>query len=414
MNPLQSSQSAEINVIFLIADISGYTRFIVSNEKEMAHSQIIIRDLINTILEEIKSPMQLIRLEGDALFLYIDKDDPLVRWELVKATLLERLIDFFRVFSNKISELTLHKICNCNACNNVEKLKLKIVAHSGKTMFFHINDILELSGTAPIVIHRLLKNSVTADEYVLMTESALEDLMIPLEDVEVGQENYDELGTIRTYLYYPPPPEPYHPDGTTSYPQVFVDTLRAEVKVEYAVVAEAPEKGFHFHTGRRLAVMLDYDDELLDQFSEQVIESFAGTGNVFKLGEINPGEYVLDIGCGAGMDSLIAARKVGDAGKVIGVDMTPEMIQKSRSNAERSGLDNIEFTEDYSEQLPVPTNWADVIISNGAINLSPDKDLVFSEMFRVLKPGGRIQIADILVQKPVPNSAKNNLDLWAG
>jgi len=411
---LQSSQSAEINVIFLIADISGYTRFIVSNEKEMAHSQIIIRDLINTILEEIKSPMQLIRLEGDALFLYIDKDDPLVRWELVKATLLERLIDFFRVFSNKISELTLHKICNCNACNNVEKLKLKIVAHSGKTMFFHINDILELSGTAPIVIHRLLKNSVTADEYVLMTESALEDLMIPLEDVEAGQENYDELGTIKTYIYYPPPPEPYHPDGTTSYPQVFVDTLRAEVKVEYAVVAEAPEKGFHFHTGRRLAVMLDYDDELLDQFSEEVIESFAGTGNVFKLGEINPGEYVLDIGCGAGMDSLIAARKVGDAGKVIGVDMTPEMIQKSRSNAERSGLDNIEFTEDYSEQLPVPTDWADVIISNGAINLSPDKDLVFSEMFRVLKPGGRIQIADILVQKPVPNSAKNNLDLWAG
>jgi len=414
VNPLQSSQSAEKNVIFLIADISGYTRFIVSNEKEMAHSQIIIRDLINTILEEIKSPMQLIRLEGDALFLYIDKDDPLVRWELVKATLLERLIDFFRVFSNKISELTLHKICNCNACNNVEKLKLKIVAHSGKTMFFHINDILELSGTAPIVIHRLLKNSVTADEYVLMTESALEDLMIPLEDVEAGQENYDELGTIKTYIYYPPPPEPYHPDGTTSYPQVFVDTLRAEVKVEYAVVAEAPEKGFHFHTGRRLAVMLDYDDELLDQFSEEVIESFAGTGNVFNLGEINPGEYVLDIGCGAGMDSLIAARKVGDAGKVIGVDMTPEMIQKSRSNAERSGLDNIEFTEDYSEQLPVPTDWADVIISNGAINLSPDKDLVFSEMFRVLKPGGRIQIADILVQKPVPNSAKNNLDLWAG
>ncbi len=118
---MQSSQSAEKNVIFLIADISGYTRFIVSNEKEMAHSQIIIRDLINTILEEIKSPMQLIRLEGDALFLYIDKDDPLVRWELVKATLLERLIDFFRVFSNKISELTLHKICNCNACTNVEK-----------------------------------------------------------------------------------------------------------------------------------------------------------------------------------------------------------------------------------------------------------------------------------------------------
>jgi len=411
---MQPSTSAEKDVIFFIADISGYTRFIVSNEKEMAHSQIIIRDLINTILAEVRAPMQLIRLEGDALFLYVDKGDPLIRWELVRATLLETLIEFFQVFSNKIAELTLHKICNCNACNNVERLKLKIVAHSGKTMFFHVNDILELSGTAPIVIHRLLKNSVTADEYVLMTESAFEDLMIPLEEVETGSESYDELGTIKTFTYYPSPPEPYHPDGTSSYPQVFVDTLRVEVKDEYAVVAEAPEKGFHFHTGRRLAGMLDYGDELLNPFPEVVIESFAGTGNVFKLGAIHPGEYVLDIGCGAGLDSLIAARKVGQEGKVIGVDMTPAMILKARYNAEVSGLNNVEFIEDYSEQLPVPTGWADVIISNGAINLSPDKDTVFSEMSRVLKPGGRLQIADILVQKPLPNSAKNNLDLWAG
>jgi 2-polyprenyl-3-methyl-5-hydroxy-6-metoxy-1,4-benzoquinol methylase len=411
---MQPSQSAEKEVVFFIADISGYTRFIVSNEKEMAHSQIIIRDLINTILAEIKAPMQLIRLEGDALFLYVDKGDPLMRWELVRATLLETLIQFFQAFSNKITELTLHKICNCNACNNVERLKLKVVAHSGKTMFFHVNDILELSGTAPIVIHRLLKNSVTADEYVLMTESAFEDLMLPLEDVETGSESYDELGTIKTFTYYPPQPEPYRPDGTSRYPQVFIDTLRAEVKDEYAVVAKAPEKGFHFHTGRRLAGMLGYDDEILDSFPAVVIESFAGTGNVFTLGEIKPGEFVLDIGCGAGLDSLIAARKVGEEGKVIGVDMTPEMIHKARTNAAQSGLSNIEFIEDYSEQLPVSTNWADLIISNGAINLSPDKDLVFGEMFRVLKPGGRLQIADILVQKPLPYSAKNNLDLWAG
>ena len=178
---MQPYQTGEKEVIFLIADISGYTRFFVSNEKDMAHSQIIIRDLINTILAEINAPMQLIRLEGDALFLYIDKGDPLVRWELVRATLLERLIDFFRAFSHKITELTLHKICNCNACNNVERLKLKVVVHSGKTMFFHVNDILELSGTAPIVVHRLLKNSVTADEYVLMTESAFDDLKSKLQ-----------------------------------------------------------------------------------------------------------------------------------------------------------------------------------------------------------------------------------------
>jgi 2-polyprenyl-3-methyl-5-hydroxy-6-metoxy-1,4-benzoquinol methylase len=409
-----NTQSAEKDVIFFIADISGYTRFIVSNEKEMVHSQIIVRDLINTIITEIKAPMQVIRLEGDAIFLYVDKGDPLVRWELVQATLLDTLITFFRVFSNKITELTIHKICNCNACSNVDQLKLKIVAHSGKTMFFNINDILELSGTAPILIHRLLKNSVIADEYVLMTESALEDLMVSRDDVKLGSESYDELGTVKTFIYYPPPPEPYHPDSTTNYPQVFVDTLRAEVSKEYAVVATDPEQGFHFHTGRRLADILDYDGELLDHFPEKVIESFAGTGNVFKLGDIKPGEYVLDVGCGAGLDSLIAARKVGNEGKVIGIDMTPEMIAKARQNAAEAGLSNVEFIEDYSEQLPVPTEWADVIISNGAINLSPDKDIVFSDMFRVLKPGGRLQIADILVQKQVPNSAKNNLDLWAG
>lgn len=352
---MQPSPSAEKEVIFFIADISSYTRFIVTNEKEMVHSQIIVRDLISTIISEIKAPMQLIRLEGDALFLYVDKGDPLVRWELVRVTLLEILIQFFRVFSNKITELTLHKICNCNACNNVDRLKLKVVAHSGKTLFFHINDILELSGTAPIIIHRLLKNSVAADEYVLMTESAFEDLMVPLEDVETGSESYDELGTLKTFIYYPPPVEPYHLDSPTNYPQVFIDTLRGDVKKEYAVVATDPQHGFHFHTSRRLADMLGYDGELLDQFPPKVIESFAGTGNVFKLGAIKLGEYVFDAGCGAGLDCLIAARKVGEKGRVIGVDMTPEMIEKARQNAAVAGLSNVEFIQDHSEQLPIPT-----------------------------------------------------------
>ena len=406
--------AAEKEVIFFITDISGYTRFIVANEKEMVHSQIIVRDLINTIISEIKAPMQVIRLEGDAIFLYVDKGDPLVRWELVQVTLLEILITFFRVFSNKIAELTLHKICNCNACNNVDRLKLKVVAHSGKTLFFNINDILEMSGTAPIIVHRLLKNSITADEYVLMTETALEDLMVSREDVEMGSESYDELGTIKTFLYYPPPPKPYDPESDSNYPQVFVDTLRSEVSKEYSVVAKEPEQGFHFHTGRRLVKMLDYKDEWLDGFSEEVIESFAGTGNVFNLGLLKPGEHVVDVGCGAGLDSLIAARMVGQDGQVTGVDMTPDMITKARSNAAETGSTNLKFIDGFSEELPVPTEWADVVISNGAVNLSPDKDTVFKEMFRVLKPDGRLQIADILVEKPVPNNAKNNLDLWAG
>ena len=125
-------------------------------------------------------------------------------------------------------------------------------------------------------------------------------------------------------------------------------------------------------------------------------------------------EHVVDVGCGAGLDSLIAACMVGQDGQVTGVDMTPDMIAKARSNTADTGTTNVKFIDGYSEELPVPTEWADVVISNGAVNLSPEKDAVFKEMYRVLKPGGRLQIADILVQKPVPNNAKNNLDLWAG
>ena len=407
-------QTQERDVIFFIADISGYTKFIISNEKDLSHSQIIVRDLINTIIQEVKAPMQLLRLEGDAVFLYIDKEDPFIRWELVRPTLLEKLVNIFRVFSNKISELSVHKICNCNACNNVDKLKLKIVSHSGHTLFYHINNVLELTGKDAIIAHRLLKNSVQADEYVLLTEPALNDMLLPLEDVEPGEETYDELGTIKTFAYYPPPPEPFIPDPTFKYPQVFVDTLRSEVSREYAVIAQDPQEGFHFHTGRRLLNILGYKEDLLEGFADKTIESFAGTGNLFDLGEIRPGEYVVDIGCGAGLDSLIAARKVGEDGQVIGVDMTPEMIEKARANAVTSQSSNVKFIKGYSEELPVPTEWADVVISNGAINLSPDKDTVFSEIFRVLKPAGRLQIADILVSKPVPDGAKNYLDLWAG
>lgn len=137
-------------------------------------------------------------------------------------------------------------------------LKLKIVAHSGNTIFDHINEMLELSGTAPIIVHRLLKNSVQADDYVLMTEPALEDLQVSRKDVELGLERYDDLGEIKTYIYFPPPLEPNIPYVSVNFPQVFVATLRSEVAKEYAIVAADPEKGFHFHTRRRLAGMLEY------------------------------------------------------------------------------------------------------------------------------------------------------------
>jgi 2-polyprenyl-3-methyl-5-hydroxy-6-metoxy-1,4-benzoquinol methylase len=407
-------ETREREVVLFIVDISGYTNFILSNEKELAHSQIIIRELLTTLLEEIKIPLQLIRLEGDAAFLYAFRDDPAIPWQKVSKNLVFNLMTFFRVFSNKVAELTIHKICNCNACVNIERLKLKVVAHSGTAAFFQINDIQELTGKDPIIVHRLLKNSVNADEYILLTEPAFEVLTLPDGQIDEGEETYDDIGTLKTYIYYPPDQGPYTPDPNAKYPEIFVETLRSEVAEEYAQVAEYPELGFHFHVGRRLANLLEYKEEWLQEYPEKVIESFAGTGNPFTLGILEPGERVLDVGCGAGLDSLIAARMVGTDGEVIGVDMTPAMVEKARKNASLIGVENVSFLEGFSEELPVPDEWADVIISNGATNLSPNKEVLFQELNRVLKPGGRLQIADILIQKAIPDAAKRRIELWSG
>jgi SAM-dependent methyltransferase len=193
-----------------------------------------------------------------------------------------------------------------------------------------------------------------------------------------------------------------------------LDTLRTAIREEYAVVAREPERGFHFQLGRPLARLLGYHDAWLEGIPESSIESFAGTGNPFSLGELRPGERVVDVGCGAGIDSLIAARMAGPTGQVIGVDMTPAMLDKARQGAAGSGLPNVEFREGYAEALPVPDGWAEVVISNGVLNLTPDKYATLTEMARVLKPQGRLQIADILVQKAVPRSAKRQIDLWTG
>jgi arsenite methyltransferase len=203
-------------------------------------------------------------------------------------------------------------------------------------------------------------------------------------------------------------------DAVRQQPAFDVDVLRDAIQEEYAEVATDPEKGFHFHTGRPLARMLEYADEWLIGIPESSIQSFAGTGNPFNLGELITGERVVDVGCGAGIDSLIAAKKVGPEGRVIGVDMTPAMLEKARQAANETGLANVEFREGYAEALPVQEGWADVVISNGVLNLMPDKAAVLEEMSRVLKPGGRLQIGDIMVQKAVPESAKSKIDLWTG
>ncbi|MBA3426627.1 MAG: methyltransferase domain-containing protein [Rubrobacter sp.] len=197
-------------------------------------------------------------------------------------------------------------------------------------------------------------------------------------------------------------------------PALDIGSLREAIREEYAEVASDPHKGFHFHTGRPLARMLEYSDEWLEGIPEPSIESFAGTGNPFSLGELRPGERIVDLGSGAGIDSLIAAKKVGPEGRVIGVDMTPAMLEKARLAAKHAGLTNVEFREGYAEALPVDDGWADVVISNGVLNLVPDKTAALLEIGRVLGPNGRLQIGDILVQKAVPESAKRKIDLWTG
>ena len=192
------------------------------------------------------------------------------------------------------------------------------------------------------------------------------------------------------------------------------EVLRRAIQEEYEVVAAEPSRGFHFHTGRPLAALLGYDEAWLAGVPEPTIASFAGTGNPFSMALLTEGERVVDIGCGAGIDSLIASRMVGATGQVIGIDMTPAMLEKARTSAEAGGFDNVEFRQSYGESVPVPDGWADVVISNGVLNLMPDKRKALGEMARVLRPGGRLQIGDILVDKEVPQNAKEKIDLWTG
>lgn len=194
---------------------------------------------------------------------------------------------------------------------------------------------------------------------------------------------------------------------------VDVERLRAEVKLKYREVAAEPSRGFHFHVGRPLAKMLDYPSSV-DALPDRVVESFAGVNNPFSMGDLHSGQTVLDIGSGAGFDSILAAQMVGSHGRVIGVDMTPEMRAKAASNAALMNLHNVEFRDGFAEKLPVDDSTVDVVISNGVINLCPDKLAVYREIHRVLKTSGRIQIADVVVQKPLPDDAVSDIDLWTG
>ncbi len=195
---------------------------------------------------------------------------------------------------------------------------------------------------------------------------------------------------------------------------VDLDGLRKEVRRKYREVAEAPTAGYHFHTGRAHALRLGYPLQPLNDLPEEACEAFAGVGNPFFWGVPQPDERVVDLGSGAGMDSVLAALWVGAKGRVIGIDMTPEMLDRSRAMASKLHLDNVEFRQGLIEDLPIEDGWADVIISNGVINLCPDKIGVYRQIFRVLRPGGRMTIADICLERPVPEEALRDIDLWTG
>jgi len=198
----------------------------------------------------------------------------------------------------------------------------------------------------------------------------------------------------------------------TSLP-VDTEVLRGQVQAKYRDVALTPGGSFHFHTGRPLAARLGYDTATVDRFPDRAVESFAGVGNPFQLRGLEPGERVVDVGSGSGFDTFIAASQVGPDGRVVGVDMTPEMLDKARATANDLGLGGrVEFREGLAEHLPVDDAWADVMISNGVINLCADKQAVFAEIYRVLRPGGWLQFADIANGRPLPPEALRDVDLW--
>jgi arsenite methyltransferase len=195
--------------------------------------------------------------------------------------------------------------------------------------------------------------------------------------------------------------------------EIDVEFLKSEIKKTYSSVSEEPERDFVFPTGRAWAEDLEYPPELAE-VPDSAVGSFAGVANPFSLGRLNAGERVLDLGSGAGTDSLVASRMVGEEGHVTGIDMTPPMLARARAAAVEMSATNVDFVEGEAERLPFADESFDVVISNGVIDLIPDKDVVFAELHRVLVPGGRMQIADVTIQNPVSEEGRRNIDLWTG
>jgi arsenite methyltransferase len=193
-----------------------------------------------------------------------------------------------------------------------------------------------------------------------------------------------------------------------------VEVLREEIRKTYSDVSTAPEQQFIFPTGRAWAQELGYPEPELSRVPDASVESFAGVANHWPLERIEPGSVVLDLGCGAGTDLLIAAQMTGPTGRVIGIDMTASMLDRARASAAEMGLANVELHEALIEAVPIEDASVDVVISNGVIDLVPDKDAVFDEIDRILRPGGRLQLADVVIHNEVSEDARQRIDLWTG
>ena len=402
-------------VLLMLVYISGYTKFMVSHDKELRHSQMIIGELLESLIRQVDVPLRVSRIEGDALFLYAVKSGDEQVWSRRSENLVARLLALFEVFRERLIEIGAYSVCKCDACAEVGNLDLKIIAHSGEAMLTKVGEHPTLSGVDVITVHRLAKNSVPEDEYVLMTEAAYRDLRLPPgAKVREGVERYD-TGEFNTYVFLPSVEVELDEETIKerfSDDNAAVRILRDEISREYDEVAHDPDRGYHFNTGRAALAMNDYPSDWLEGIPEASIASVSSMANPFLMGLPTDGEYVVDIGSGAGVDSVIAAQAVGPAGHVIGVDMTEAMLATADAARSSLGLEQLEFRHGFMESLPVSDGWADVVISNGVVNLSPDKDRTFKEIFRVLRPGGRIQIADITVEGEIPEGAKRDIDLW--
>ncbi len=408
-------ESEAQSVLLMLVDISGYTKFMVSHDKELRHSQMIIGELLESLINQVDVPLRVSAIEGDALLLYAIKSGDEDVWRRQSSNLVARLLFLFQVFEERLLEIGVYSVCKCDACVEVGDLKLKIIAHSGEALVTLVGEFPTLSGVDVITVHRLAKNSVPEDEYMLLTEAAYQDLALPPgAEVRESSEQYD-TGTFKTYIYLPEVEVDFDEEAIRAHfsdENAAVKILRDEISREYSAVASEPDRGYHFNTGVAALAMNGYEQDWLREIPELAIASFSGMGNPFLMGMPIEGEYVVDIGSGAGLDSVIAAHAVGPAGHVIGVEMTQAMLDKANAAKDAVGLDQLEFRHGYMESIPVSDGWADLVISNGVVNLSPDKERVFKEIFRVLRPGGRIQIADITVEREIPERAKGDIDLW--